>query len=94
MWGQVYHPSQFEMLESSIPYYQAGLGNRLYYEIIFNDYGRVIKSTGASLDASYKISDISLEYEIVTHSDLTSHISDEYESIFILTEFPDTDKLE
>ena len=28
----------FEMLDSSAPYYQAGLGNRLCYEITFNDY--------------------------------------------------------
>ena len=27
----------FEMLDSAAPYYQAGLGNRLCYEITFND---------------------------------------------------------
>ena len=31
-------PLDFEMLDSSAPYYQAGLGNRLCYEIMFNDY--------------------------------------------------------
>ena len=31
-------PLNFEMLDSSAPYYQAGLGNRLCYEITFNDY--------------------------------------------------------
>ena len=31
-------PVDFEMLDSSIPYYQAGLGNRLCYEITFNSY--------------------------------------------------------
>ena len=50
----------FEMLDSSAPYYQAGLGNRLYYEITFNDYNRVINSSVASPDAKYKITDISL----------------------------------
>ena len=30
----------FQMLESSAPYYQAGLGNRLCYEIMFNDYNQ------------------------------------------------------
>ena len=64
-------PLDFEMLDSAIPYYQAGLRNRLCYETAFNDYGRVIQSTGASPDASYKISDISLEYDIVTQPDLT-----------------------
>ena len=28
----------FEMLDSAAPYYQAGLGNRLCYELTFNDY--------------------------------------------------------
>ena len=37
-------PLDFEMLDSSAPYYQAGLGNRLCYEIMFNDYNRVINS--------------------------------------------------
>ena len=31
-------PLDFEMLDSSAPYYQAGLGNRLCYEITFSDY--------------------------------------------------------
>ena len=31
-------PLDFEMLDSSMPYYQVGLGNRLCYEITFNDY--------------------------------------------------------
>ena len=31
-------PLDFEMLDSAAPYYQAGLGNRLCYEITFNDY--------------------------------------------------------
>ena len=31
-------PLDFEMLDSSAPYYQAGLGNRLCYVITFNDF--------------------------------------------------------
>ena len=31
-------PLDFEMLDSAAPYYQVGLGNRLHYEITFNDY--------------------------------------------------------
>ena len=31
-------PLDFEMLDSAVPYYQAGLGNRLCYELTFNDY--------------------------------------------------------
>ena len=37
-------PLDFEMLDSAAPYYQEGLGNRLCYEITFNDYNRVTKS--------------------------------------------------
>ena len=54
------------MLDSSVTYYQAGLENRLCYEITFNDYNHVINSAVESPDVKYKITDISLEYEIVT----------------------------
>ena len=74
----------FEILDSSISYYQSGLGNRLCYEITFNNYNRVINSTGAKRDASYKISDISSEYELVTQPDLASRVSDEYQNMALL----------
>ena len=74
----------FEMLESVMPYYQAGLGNRLCYEITTNYYNRVINSTAASPDATYKITDIFLEYEIVTQPNLVRHISGEYQSMVLL----------
>ena len=62
-------PLDFEMLDSAAPYYQAGLGNRLCYELAFNNYNQVTKSGVSSPkvpDAKYKITDISLEYEIAT----------------------------
>ena len=59
-----------------------GLRNRLCYEITFNDYDQVIMS-GKS-DVNYKISDISSEYEVVTHPDLASHISGKYQNITLL----------
>ena len=59
-----------------------GLRNRLSYELKFNDYNRVIKSA----DAEYKITDISLEYEIVTQPDLARSIPDEYGSMVLLYE--------
>ena len=61
-----------------------GLGNRLCYEITFNDYNRVIKSAVASPDAKYKITEISLEYEIVTQPTLAKYISGEYKSMALL----------
>ena len=74
-------PLDFEMLDSAAPYYQAGLGNRLCYELTFNDYNRVTKSRVSSPkvpDAKYKITDISLEYEITTQPDLVRSIRSEY----------------
>ena len=37
-------PLDFEMLDIAAPYYQAGLRNRLCYELTLNDYNRVTKS--------------------------------------------------
>ena len=76
-------PLDFEMLDSSAPYYQAGLGNRLCYEIMFNNYNRVINSSVAAPDATYKITDISLEYEIVTQPDLTRSVKAEYDEMVL-----------
>ena len=72
-------PFDFEMLDSAAPCYQAGLGNRLCYKLTFNDYNRVIKSAVLPKvpDAKYKITDISLEYEIVTQPDLARSIRSE-----------------
>ena len=80
-------PLDFEMLDSAAPYYQAGLRNRLCYELTFNDYNRVTKSGVSSPkvpDAKYKITDISLEYEIATQPDLTRSIRSEYQHMALL----------
>ena len=75
-------PLDFEMLDSSA---SAGLENRLCYEITFNDYNPVIKSTVSPKvpDTKYKITDISLEYEIVTQPDLVRSIRSEYQSMVL-----------
>ena len=80
-------PLDFEMLDSAAPYYQAGLRNRLCYKLTFNDYNRVTKSGVSSPkvpDAKYKITDISLEYEIVTQPDLARSIGSEYQHMALL----------
>ena len=77
-------PLDFEMLDSALPYYQVELRNTLCYEIMFIEYNRVIRSAVASPDAKYKITDISLEYEIVTQPTLTKYISDEYQNMALL----------
>ena len=80
-------PLDFEMLDSTTPYYQAGLRNRLCYEITFNNYNRVTKSAVSSPkvpNAKYKITDISLEYEIVTQPDLARSVKSEYQCMALL----------
>ena len=79
-------PLDFEMLDSAALYYQAGLRNRLCYEITFNDSNRVIKSAVSPKvpDAKCKITDISLEYEIVTQPDVGRSIRSEYQSMALL----------
>ena len=80
-------PLDFEMLDSAAPYYKAGLGNRLCYELTFNDYNRVTKSRVSSPkvpDAKYKITDISLQYEITTQPDLVRSMKAEYQEMALL----------
>ena len=77
----------FEMLDSAAPYYQAGLGNRLCYELTFNDNNLVTKSRVSSpkvSDAKYKTTDIFLEYEITTQPDLVRSIRSEYQHMALL----------
>ena len=77
-------PLDFEMLDSSAPCYQEGLGNRLCYEVTLNDYNRVTNSAVASPDAKYKITDISIEYEIVSEPTLARSIKAEYDDMVLL----------
>ena len=65
-------PLDFEILESSLPLYQYGLGSRLTYELTFADNSDVIKSTDP--DATYTISNISLEFDTIINASLASQI--------------------
>ena len=58
------------------PFYQAGLADRLSYELTFNNYSKVIEST--DVNAKYNISGISLEYEVVTNAELARMIKNQY----------------
>ena len=75
-------PLDFEILESSLPLYQYGLGSRLTYELTFADYSDVIKSMDS--DASYTISNISLEFDTIINASLASQIQTEYMKSSIL----------
>ena len=69
-------PLDFEILESSLPLYQYGLGSRLTYELTFTDYSDVIKATDP--DATYTISNISVEFNTIINASLASQIRTEY----------------
>ena len=75
-------PLDFEILESSLPLYQYGLGSRLLYELTFADYSDVIKAN--KLDATYTISNISLEFDTIINASLASQIRTEYMKSSIL----------
>ena len=75
-------PLDFEILKSSLPLYQYGLGSRLKYELTFADYSDVIKSTDS--DTTYTISNISLEFETVINASLASQIRTKYMKSSIL----------
>ncbi len=81
--SRYYIPLDFELLESHMPYHQAGLGEFLEYALTFNDYNRVIKlKADADADdkssAKYTISNISLEFDKITDSQLAEEIRRKY----------------
>ena len=75
-------PLDFEILETGLPLYQYGLGSRLTYELTFAEYSDVIKSTNN--DATYTISNISLEIDTITNASLACQIRTEYMKSSIL----------
>ena len=80
--NKFYIPLDFEILESSLPLYQYGLGSCLTYELTFADYSNVIKASNP--DASCTISNISLKFDTVTNASLASQIRTEYMKSSIL----------
>ena len=75
-------PLDFEILETSLPLYQYGLGSHLTYELTFADYSDVIKSMDP--DATYTISNISLEFDTIINASLASQIRTKYMKSSIL----------
>ena len=75
-------PLDFEILESSLLLYQYRLGSRLTYELTFADYSDAIKATNP--DATYTISNISLEFDTIINASLASQIRTEYMKSSIL----------
>ena len=75
-------PLDFEILESSLPLYQYDLGSRLTYELTFANYSDVIKAMNPN--ATYTISNISLEFDTIINASLASQIRTEYMKSSIL----------
>ena len=75
-------PLDLEILESSLPLYQYGLGSRLTYELTFAYYSDVVKAMNP--DSTYTISNISLEFDTVINASLASQIRTEYMKSSIL----------
>ena len=76
--NRFYIPLDFELLTAHAPYFQGALSDRLSYELHFNTYDRIINSSDDK--AIYQIDNISLEYDVVTHSELARMIRSQYES--------------
>lgn len=81
--NRYYIPLDFELLESHMPFYQSSLGDRLEYELTFNEYSRVVLATDDSA-ASYKVDNISLEFEQITHPDIARLIRNQYASGLVI----------
>ena len=75
-------PLDFKILESSLLLHQYGLGSCLTYELTFANYSDVIKATNP--DATYMISNISLEFNTIINASLASQIRTEYVKSSIL----------
>ena len=75
-------PLDFEIIESSLPLYQDGLGSHLTYELTLADYSDVIKAMNPYV--TYTISNISLEFDTMINASLASEIRTEYMKSSIL----------
>ena len=75
-------PLDFELLETHMPFYQAGLGDRLEYELTFNDYNKVIRSTDPT--SSYIIKKNCLEFDIVSDTELARQIRQQVDGKMVI----------
>ena len=75
--NRFYIPLDFDLLETHMPFFQSALGDRLEYELTFNDYSRVVLATGDA-NAPYMVDNISLEFDMVTQPELTRMIRNQY----------------
>ena len=65
------------LLDSHMPFYQSAVRNMFGYELISNDYARVIQAIGNS-NASFTIENSSLEFDVVTKPNRAEMIRHQY----------------
>ena len=70
------------MLDSTMPYYQSGLRNRLSYGLTFNGYDRVIIIPDSPPNQTLNMR-LRIEHSIVTQPDLAKLIALEYQSMVL-----------
>ena len=90
--NRFYVPLDFEQLETHMPFYQSALGDRLEYELSFNDYSRIVVVTG-DVAASYTVENICLEFDMITQANLASQNRNQYAGrLAILYDCPQAQK--
>ena len=80
--NQILDPILHQVLDPCLNTPEYGLGSHLTYELTFADYSDVIKSMDP--DATYTISNISLEFNTVINASLASQVRTEYMKSSIL----------
>lgn len=75
--SRFYIPLDFDQFESHMAFYQSAIPDRLEYDLNFNDYSRVIQTSG-DVNASYSIDSICLHYDMVTQPELAREIRNQY----------------
>ena len=73
-------PLDFELLTSHMPFFQHELKDQLSYELTFNNYGKVIVSSDNT--ASYTITDIHLEFDVITSQELATTLRNQHKGKF------------
>ena len=72
-------PLDIDILATHEPFYPNSLREPLTYELTFNNSDKVVNSTDT--EASYTISGLSLEYEVVTNRELTQAIKNKRKGV-------------
>ena len=76
--NRFYIPLDFELISSHMPIHQSDIKEHLEFQLTFNDRNKIVKASGDT-DAKYAISEVNLEYEVVSNSNLARTITNLHE---------------